>query len=172
MVQPPGYLGKDGPVSGHTRWETTRHKSARARRLRTLIDPGQLARAYDMPCWDYERPGTGLGVVNGAGGLLALMDSRTDLRWCVSVEGLRDGGWPQAASFFMAVAALRIPVAVYVVCMGLTDPAAVANALLCLAGKFDYHANCVLPGRECSLDDLFRGVPAWEAGMGDAAPGP
>jgi len=149
-------------MSGHSKWETTRHKHEQARRLRGVIDPGQLARAYDMPCWDYGRPGAGLGIVNGAGGMLALMDSRTDLRWAVSVEGLQAPAWPHAAQFFMAVSCLRIPVAAYVVCMGLTDPVAVNNALLPLTGKFDYHANCVLPGRRCSLEDLFSGMLPWE----------
>jgi hypothetical protein len=119
----------------------------------SLITAGQLAFAYDMPCWDYQRDAAGLAVINGTGGLLTVMDHRPDLRWAVSVEGLRA---PSRAvhEFFTAINHLGIRVAVYVIFMGLTDVQAVVHGLRPVE-NFVYCANAVLPGRRVELEALL-----------------
>lgn len=123
--------------------------------MKACIDPGQLARAYGVSLYDYEREGAGLGIVNGTGALLVLMDARPDLRWALSIEGVRQPTYALAA-FLEAVACLDVPVAAYMVFLGVTSPDAACTLLAPFAGRLDYHANVELPGRGVSLSELLR----------------
>ena len=110
--------------------------------LRKIINAGQLAHAYNLPCWDY-----------GGTSLLMLMDRRPDLRYAVSMEGVQSvEPW---LSFFQAVEALFVPVAAHLIFM-VDKPGPVIGALTGLGGDFDYYSSHQLPGRRVGLPDLLR----------------
>ena len=122
--------------------------------LRKIINAGQLAHAYNLPCWDYGRTYShGLGIANGGTSLLMLMDRRPDLRYAVSMEGVQSvEPW---LSFFQAVEALFVPVAAHLSFM-VDKPGPVIGALTGLGGDFDYYSSHQLPGRRVGLPDLLR----------------
>lgn len=125
--------------------------------LRDLIDVGQLARAYDIPVIDYERPGYGLLITCGAGLLLAGMDAIPECRWVLSSEGLKEIP-PQNWQDFMDAADKILSVLAIYTLFGMDIPEPVtALARHVSRDRVCWYSNCHLGdvGIECeSLDQL------------------
>jgi hypothetical protein len=113
--------------------------------LRDLIDVGQLARAYDVPVIDYERPGYGLLITCGAGLLLAGMDAIPECRWVLSSEGLKEIP-PQNWRDFMDAAGMIISVLAVYTLFGMDIP----EPVTALAGR-------VSPARVCWYSNRWLG---------------
>jgi hypothetical protein len=70
------------------------------------MTPAGLGRAYGFDVIDYDRPGPGIAISSGAGGLMAVMDAALCCRWALSVEGMGDSHLDRLFRFAEACAHL------------------------------------------------------------------
>jgi len=91
------------------------------------MTPADLGRVYGVPVMDWERPGTGTVLTNGAGIGMAAMDSLPCCRWLVSLDGVTEAT-PEWLSFAEALGYLSAPL---VACLwfGIDRPEPVAEVL-------------------------------------------